>query len=95
VQDLTAVKDSPPLVPEDHAARQVRCFSVSQEKKEKDAAKKRRNRKILEREALIKRRHKQRLEGLPEEESPLRRPWERRMRTTMMMMMMLSRGTTP
>jgi hypothetical protein len=69
VQDLSAVKDSPPLVPEDHAARQVRRFSVAQEKKEKDATKKRCNRKILEREAFIKRRRQQRLEGLPEEES--------------------------
>jgi hypothetical protein len=32
--------------------------------------KKRRNRKILEREVLIKRCHQQRLDGLPEEESP-------------------------
>jgi hypothetical protein len=32
--------------------------------------KKRRNRKILEHEALIKRCRQQRLEGLPEEESP-------------------------
>jgi hypothetical protein len=69
VQDLSAVKDSLPLVLEDHAARQVRRFSVAQEKKEKDAAKKRCNRKILEREAFIKCRRQQRLEGLPEEES--------------------------
>jgi hypothetical protein len=40
---------------------------MAQEKKEKDAAKKRCNWKILEREALIKRRRKQRLEGLSEE----------------------------
>jgi hypothetical protein len=33
--------------------------------------KKRCNRKILEREALIKRRRQQRFEGLSEEESPL------------------------
>jgi hypothetical protein len=70
VQDLTAVKDSPPSVPEDRAARQVRRFSAAQEKKEKHATKKWRNRKILEREALIKRCRKQRLEGLSEEESP-------------------------
>jgi hypothetical protein len=48
----------------------VRRFSTAQEKKEKDAVKKRRNRKILECEALIKRCHKQRLEGLSKEESP-------------------------
>jgi hypothetical protein len=70
VQDLSAVKDSSPPVLEDHMARQVRRFSAAQEKKEKDAVKKRRNRKILEREALIKRCHKQRLEGLPEESLP-------------------------
>jgi hypothetical protein len=70
VQDLTAVKDSPSSVPEDRAARQVRRFSAAQEKKEKHATKKWRNRKILEREALIKRCRKQRLEGLSEEESP-------------------------
>jgi hypothetical protein len=43
---------------------------MAQEKKEKDATKKQCNRKILEREALIKCRHQQRLEGLSEEESP-------------------------
>jgi hypothetical protein len=48
----------------------VRCFAVAQEKKDKDAVKKQRSRKILEREALIKRHRKQRLEGLPKEESP-------------------------
>jgi hypothetical protein len=56
VQDLSVVKDSPPPVPEDRVARQVRRFSATQEKKEKDAAKKWRNRKILERGALIKHR---------------------------------------
>jgi hypothetical protein len=70
VQDLTVAKDSLPPVPEDHVARQVRCFAAAQEKKDKDAVKKQRSRKILEREALIKRCRKQRLEGLPEEESP-------------------------
>jgi hypothetical protein len=48
----------------------VRRFSAAQEKKEKDATKKRRNRKILVHEELIKHSHKQRLEGLSEEESP-------------------------
>jgi hypothetical protein len=67
----------------------------SREKKEKDVVKKRRNRKILEQEALIKCRCKQRLEGLPEEESPLRRPRRKRMMTTMMVMMMPSHGMTP
>jgi hypothetical protein len=33
------VKDSPPPVPEDHVAREVRRLFAAQEKKEKDAAK--------------------------------------------------------
>jgi hypothetical protein len=63
------VKDSPPSVLEDRAARQVRHLSVAQEKKEKDIVKTRCNKKICEHEVLLKRHHQQRLEGLPEEES--------------------------
>jgi hypothetical protein len=48
------VKDSTPPVPEDPAAREVRHLSVAQEKKEKDIAKMRRNRKLRERAALLK-----------------------------------------
>jgi hypothetical protein len=48
------VKDSPPLVLEDRAARQVRRLSAAQEKKEKDTARMRHNWKILEHEALLK-----------------------------------------
>jgi hypothetical protein len=48
----------------------VRCFSAAQEKKEKYATKKWHNRKILERELLIKHRRKQRLKSLSKEESP-------------------------
>jgi hypothetical protein len=48
----------------------VRRLSAAQEKKEKDAAKIWRNRKIREREALLRRHRQQRLKGLPEEESP-------------------------
>jgi hypothetical protein len=70
VQDLSAVKDSPPLVLEDHAAREVRRLSTDTEKKEKDAAKTWCDRKIREREALLKRHRRQWLQGLPEEESP-------------------------
>jgi hypothetical protein len=70
MQDLFAVKDLPPPVPEDRVARQVRRLSVAQEKKEKDVVKTRRNRKIREHEVLLKRCRQQRLEGLPEEESP-------------------------
>jgi hypothetical protein len=69
VQDLSAVKDLPPPVLEDRTARQVRRLSTAQ-KKEKDTTKTRRNRKIREHEALLKRHRQQRLEGLPEEESP-------------------------
>jgi hypothetical protein len=70
MQDLSTVKDSPPPVPEDRAAQEVRRLSTAQEKKEKDTVKMRRDRKIHERETLLKRRRQQRLEGLPEEESP-------------------------
>jgi hypothetical protein len=48
----------------------VRHLSVAQEKKEKDATKTWHNRKIHEREALLKHHHQQRVEGLPKEESP-------------------------
>jgi hypothetical protein len=48
VQDLSAVKDSWPSVPEDHVAREVRHISVAQKKGKKDAAKKRQIRKALE-----------------------------------------------
>jgi hypothetical protein len=54
MQDLSAVKDSPPPVSEDRAAQEVRCLSVAQEKKEKDAMKMRHNRKIHERATLLK-----------------------------------------
>jgi hypothetical protein len=47
----------------------VRRLSTAQEKKEKDVAKMRRNRKICEREVVLRHRHQQRLKGLPEEES--------------------------
>jgi hypothetical protein len=80
VQDLSAVKESRPPVPEDRAAREARHLSAAQKKGEKDAAKKRQVRKVLEREALNKRCRQQSLEGLPIEESPLRRS-RGRMRT--------------
>jgi hypothetical protein len=48
----------------------VKRLSAAQEKKEKDAAKTWCARKIREHEALLRRRRQQRLEGLPEEESP-------------------------
>jgi hypothetical protein len=70
VQDLSAVKESRPPIPEDRAAQEARRLSVAQKKEEKDATKKRQVKKALEREALKKRRHQQSLEGLPIEESP-------------------------
>jgi hypothetical protein len=48
----------------------VRRLSAAQNKKEKDAAKKRQVRKALKREALNRRHCQQRLKGLPIEESP-------------------------
>jgi hypothetical protein len=62
VQDLSAVKESRPLVPEDRAAREARRLLVAQKKEEKDAAKKHQVKKALEREALNKRCHQQSLE---------------------------------
>jgi hypothetical protein len=41
VQDLSAVKESRPLIPEDQAAREARRLLVAQKKEEKDAANKR------------------------------------------------------
>jgi hypothetical protein len=52
---MSVVKDSRPPIPEDRAAREVRCISTAQKKGKKDAAKKRQIRKALEREALNKR----------------------------------------
>jgi hypothetical protein len=56
VQDLSAVKESRPPVPEDQATREARRLLVAQKKEEKDAAKKRQVKKALEREALKNRR---------------------------------------
>jgi hypothetical protein len=55
VQDLSAVKESWPPVPEDQATREVRRLSAAQKKEEKDAMKKHQVKKALEREALNKR----------------------------------------
>jgi hypothetical protein len=56
VQDLSAIKESRPPVPEDRAAREARRLLAAQKKGEKDAAKKHQVRKALEREALNKHR---------------------------------------
>lgn len=59
-----------PPVPEDHADSQVRRFTAQLEKKAKDVEKAGRDKKLRACEALMKRRRQQRLDGLPEEESP-------------------------
>jgi hypothetical protein len=56
VQDLSAVKESRPLVPEDRAAREARRLSAAQKKEEKDIAKKHQVKKALEHEVLNKHR---------------------------------------
>jgi hypothetical protein len=68
VQDLSAVKETRPLVLEDRVAREARRLLATQ-KEENDAAKKCQVRKALEQEALKKRRRQQSLDGLPLEES--------------------------
>jgi hypothetical protein len=70
VQDLSAVKETQPPLPEDQPAREVRRHQASQKKKAKDTAKKRQIRKAKEKEALKKLRRQQSLDGLPLEESP-------------------------
>jgi hypothetical protein len=70
VQDLSAVKETRPLVPEDRVAQETRHLLAAQKKDEKDAAKKRQVLKALEQETLKKRRRQQSLDGLPLEESP-------------------------
>jgi hypothetical protein len=70
VQNLSAVKESRPSVPEDRAAREARRLLAAQKEEEKDAAKKRQVWKTLEQEALKKRHRQQSLKGLPLEESP-------------------------
>jgi hypothetical protein len=56
VQDLSAVKEMWPSVPEDRVAREARRLLAAQKKEEKDVAKKRQVRKTLEQEALKKHR---------------------------------------
>jgi hypothetical protein len=70
VQDLSAVKETRPLVPEDRVAQETRHLLAAQKKDEKDAAKKRQVLKALEQETLKKCRRQQSLDGLPLEESP-------------------------
>jgi hypothetical protein len=70
VQDLSAVKETRPPLPEDQVAREARRLLATQQKEVKDAAKKRQIRKAQEQEALKKRRRQQSLDGLLLEESP-------------------------
>jgi hypothetical protein len=56
MQDLSSVKDSPPLVPKDRATREVRRLPAAQEKEEKDTVKSWRNLKARECEALLRHR---------------------------------------
>jgi hypothetical protein len=70
VQDLLAVKETRPLVPEDRVTQETRHLLAAQKKDEKDAAKKRQVLKALEQETLKKRRRQQSLDGLSLEESP-------------------------
>ena len=63
------MRDSPPPVPEDARRRAAnRAHAEAQKKKDARAAK--RDKKILEREALEKRRQRQKQDGLPVELSP-------------------------
>jgi hypothetical protein len=55
-QDLSAVKETRPPVPEDRVTREARTLLAAEKKEEKDAAKKRQVQKALEQEALKKRR---------------------------------------
>ena len=64
------VQDSPPPVPEDARRRAANRAHAEAQKKKKDAKEARRNKKILEREALEKRHRRQKQDGLPMELSP-------------------------
>ena len=61
------MRDSPPPVPEDARRRATNRAYAEVQKKKKDAKEARRNKKILEREALEKCRRRQKQDGLPVE----------------------------
>ena len=63
------IRASPPPVPED-AKRRAANRAYAEAQKKKDAKTAKRKKKIVERDALEKRRWKQKLEGLPVEASP-------------------------
>ena len=64
------VRSSPPPVPEDAGRRAVNRAHADAQKRRKDAKAAKRTKHILAREELDKRRHQQRKDGLPLEESP-------------------------
>jgi len=64
------IRASLPPVPEDAQRRAVNRAYAEAQKKRKDAKTAKRKKKIVERDALEKRRRKQKLEGLPVEASP-------------------------
>ena len=64
------VRASPPPVPEDARWRAANRAHAEAQKKKKDAKEVRHNKKILEHEALEKRRRRQKQDGLPVELSP-------------------------
>ena len=64
------VRSSPPPVPEDAGQRAINRAHADAQKKRKDAKAAKRTKHILARKALDKRRHQQRKDGLPLEESP-------------------------
>jgi hypothetical protein len=69
-QDLSALRETRPPVPEDRPAREARSQHASQKKQVKETAKKRQLRKAKEKEALKKLRRQQALNGVPLAESP-------------------------
>jgi hypothetical protein len=69
-QDLSALRETRPPVPEDRPAREARRQHASQKKQVKESAKKRQLRKAKEAEALKKLRRQQAIDGVPLAESP-------------------------
>ena len=70
------VRSSPPPIPEDARRRAANRAHAEAQKKKKDARAAKRDKKILEREALEKRRRRQKQDGLPVELSPSPSPSE-------------------
>ena len=70
MQGMRDIRASPPPVPEDAQRRAANRAYAEAQKKKKDAKTAKRKKKIVERDALEKRRRKQKLEGLPVEASP-------------------------